>query len=132
MSSNTSLKGEDGIQSAPKRDADVLIEDLAAKGHAVPFNMDSLDPKAEARLVRKIDWHIVPVVALLYRRLLSRCSLLQSPRRRAESSAELTFLHHPSLPMALFAPQSSASLVSVSLPTATSISSADLTPCLQM
>nr|CRX79029.1 hypothetical protein [Leucosporidium scottii] len=52
MSSNTSLKGEEGISSAPKRDADVLIEDLAAKGHAVPFNMDSLDPKAEARLVR--------------------------------------------------------------------------------
>ncbi|ORY78912.1 putative pantothenate transporter [Leucosporidium creatinivorum] len=66
MSSNTSLKGEEGVQSVPKRDADVLIEDLAAQGHGLPFNLESLDPKAEARLTRKIDFHIVPVVALLY------------------------------------------------------------------
>lgn len=52
MSSNSSLKGEEGTPSVPKRNADVLIEDLAAKDHTVPFNMELLDPKAEARLVR--------------------------------------------------------------------------------
>lgn len=85
MSSNTSLKGEEGVQqSVIKRDADVLIEDLASKGHAVPFNMDTLDPKAESRLTRKIDLHIVPVVALLY------CRSLLNVRGQDVSSAELT------------------------------------------
>ena len=64
MSSNTSLK-----ELAREKDVNspaVLIDDIAVAGHAAPYITDSLDPEAERRLTRKIDLHIVPIVAMLY------------------------------------------------------------------
>lgn len=75
MSSNNSLKDMTGEKDvhAPA----VLIDDIAMQGHAAPFITDSLDPEAERRLTRKIDLHIVPIVAMIYLWCQSR-SLLDS------------------------------------------------------
>lgn len=58
----------------------VVLQQLAVDGEALAFDrhghaLIKTDKKAEARLRRKIDWHILPVVFSLYvsRR---RCSFL--------------------------------------------------------
>ncbi|GAA5844044.1 hypothetical protein JCM11251_003008 [Rhodosporidiobolus azoricus] len=46
------------------------VEEVALHGHTATDKdgrpLIELDPKAEARLAHKIDWHILPIVALVY------------------------------------------------------------------
>ena len=43
-----------------KADKDVQLEDTPAEAHA-----RSIDPELERRVVRKLDWHVPPLVAFL-------------------------------------------------------------------